>query len=166
MQATTGRVIESSDPLHPYALRLLAEAAVEARALYPELFSADAPAPTNLPLAEREIYLLAWQDGQAVGCGALRERDAFTGELRRMFVTCVARRDGVARALLADLEQQARLLGYQRLVLETGARQAAAIALYRACGWRRITAYGPYVGDPMSVCLGKTLARARFSTGR
>lgn len=161
MQATTGRVIESSDPLHPHALRLLAEAAVEARALYPELFGDASPAPTNLPLAAREVYLLAWQDGHAVGCGALREHDAFTGEVRRMFVTQAARREGVARALLAALEQQAQALGYHRLVLETGARQAPAIALYRSSGWRRIAAYGPYVGDPMSVCLGKTLARRR-----
>jgi len=161
MQATTGRVIEASDPLNPHALRLLAEAAVEARALYPELFAPDGPAPTNLPLAEREIYLLAWQECQAVGCGALREHDTFTGEVRRMFVTHRARREGVARALLADLEQQAQSLGYHRLLLETGARQTAAIALYRSCGWRRIAAYGPYVGDPMSVCLGKTLSRRR-----
>ena len=78
-----------------------------------------------------------------------------------MFVTHRARREGVARALLADLEQQAQSLGYHRLLLETGARQTAAIALYRSCGWRRIAAYGPYVGDPMSVCLGKTLSRRR-----
>lgn len=161
MQATTGRVIEASDPLHPHALRLLAEAAVEARALYPELFASAAAAPTNLPLAEREIYLLAWQDGHAVGCGALRAHDAFTGEVRRMFVTRSARRDGVARAVLADLEHQAQALGYHRLVLETGARQTAAISLYRSCGWRRVAAFGPYVGDPMSVCLGKTLTRQR-----
>ncbi len=161
MQATTGRVIEASDPLHPHALRLLAEAAVEARALYPELFGDDSPAPTNLPLGEREVYLLAWQDGQALGCGALREHDAFTGEVRRMFVTLAARRDGVARELLSALESQARSLGYHRLVLETGARQTAAIALYRGCGWRRVPAYGAYVGDPMSVCLGKALPRTR-----
>ena len=158
-QATTTLLIESSDPQHPQALRLLAEAALEARALYPELFAPDTPAPGNPPLREREVYLLAWRDGRAVGCGALRQHNTFTAELRRMFVSRSARRDGVARALLARLEAEARGLGYRQLVLETGVRQAPAIALYRGCGWRRVAPFGSYVGDPMSVCFGKRLSR-------
>jgi putative acetyltransferase len=153
--------IEAVDPQHPQALALLAEAAVEARALYPDLFAPAAPPPVNPPLGARDLYLLALRDGRAVGCGALRENDALTGELRRMFVTRAARRDGVARALLERLEQEALAFGYRRLVLETGARQQAAIALYSRCGWRRIAAYGPFVGDPMSVCFGKSLQSRR-----
>ena len=158
MQATSNLLIEASDPQHAQALRLLGEAALEARALYPELFAPAAPPPTNPPLREREVYLLAWREGQAVGCGALRQYDAFSGELRRMFVTRGARRDGVARALLERLEAEAQALDYRRLVLETGARQQAAIALYSGCGWRRIAAYGSYIGDAGSVCFGKALA--------
>lgn len=157
MQATAALLIEAVNPQHPQALALLAEAALEARALYPELFAADAPAPSNAPLRAREVYLLATRDGQALGCGALQQHDAFTGELRRMFVTRAARRYGVARALLSRLEHEARRHGYRHLVLDTGARQQAAIALYSGCGWRRIAAWGPYVGDPMSVCFGKAL---------
>jgi hypothetical protein len=63
--------------------------------------------------------------------------------------------------LLVHLEREAQVLGYRHLVLETGVRQQAAIALYGGCGWRRIAAYGTYVGDPMSVCFGKTLASRR-----
>jgi GNAT superfamily N-acetyltransferase len=161
MQATAALQIEAVDPQHPQALVLLREAAREARKLYPELFAAEAPAPTNSPLRPREIYLLAWRDGRALGCGALRQRDEFTGELQRMFVTRSARRDGVARALLAQLERDARQHGYRQLVLETGVRQAPAIALYSGCGWRRIAAYGTFVGDPTSVCFGKALPLRR-----
>ena len=150
-------VIEAVDPQHLQALALLAEAAIEARALYPDLFAHDSPPPTNGPLGEREVYLLAWRDGIAVGCGALRRIDSRTGEIRRMFVTGAARREGVARALLARLEAEAIALGYRRLLLETGLRQKPAMALYRASGWRRTAAWGPYVGDPTSVCFGKTL---------
>ncbi len=158
MQATTSLLIDAVDPQHPQALALLGEAALQARALYPELFALDAPAPSNPPLRTREVYLLAWRDGRAIGCGALRQHDTFTGELRRMFVTRDARRDGVARALLARLEREAQAHGYRQLLLETGRRQTPAIALYSGCGWRRIAPYGPYAGDPMSVCFGKTLA--------
>ena len=150
-------VIEPVDPLHLQALALLAEAGIEARALYPELFAPDSPAPTNGPLGEREVYLLAWRDGVAVGCGALRRVDGATGELRRMFVTRQARREGVGRALLARLEADAIALGYRKLVLESGIKQKPAMALYRASGWRRIKAYGPFVDDPTSVCFGKSM---------
>jgi GNAT superfamily N-acetyltransferase len=132
-------VIEPVDPLHLQALTLLAEAGIEARALYPELFAPDSPAPTNGPLGEREVYLLAWREGV------------------RMFVTRQARREGVGRALLARLEADAIALGYRKLVLETGIKQKPAMALYRASGWRRIKAYGPFVDDPTSVCFGKTM---------
>jgi GNAT superfamily N-acetyltransferase len=150
-------VIEPVDPMHLQALALLAEAGREARALYPELFAAGSPPPTNAPLGEREVYLLAWREGVAVGCGALRRLDQHRGELRRMFVTQHARREGVGRALLARLEAEALALGYRRLLLETGTRQKPAAALYRAAGWRRIPPYGNFVGDPTSVCFGKTL---------
>jgi putative acetyltransferase len=150
-------VIETVDPLHLQALALLAEAAREARGLYPELFADGSPAPTNTPLGEREVYLLAWREGVAVGCGALRRLDGQRGEIRRMFVTQQARRDGVGRALLARLEADALALGYRRLLLETGLQQKPAMALYRAGGWRRIPPYGNFVGDPTSVCFSKTL---------
>lgn len=158
MHAAHTLVIEAVDPRHAQALALLGEAAREARVLYPELFGAGAPTPMNPPARTREVYLVASRDGKALGCGALRQRDAFTGEVLRMFVTRSARRDGVARALLARLEHEARQHGYRELVLETGARQQPAIALYSGSGWRRIPAYPPYVGDPMSVCMGKALS--------
>lgn len=161
MHATRSLLIEAVDPRHPQALALLGEAAREARALYPELFGPGAPAPTNPPPRARETYLIACRDGKALGCGALRQRDAFTGEVLRMFVTRSARRDGIARALLAQIEDDARRHGYRELVLETGSRQLPAIALYSGCGWRRIAAYPPYVGDPMSVCMGKSLSARR-----
>jgi len=157
MHATAALVIEAIDPHHPQAIGLLSEAAREARKLYPELFAPDAPTPTNPPLRSREVYLLASRDGRALGCGALRERDAFTGELHRMFVTHSARRGGVARALLARLEHDARLHGYRQLVLETGAHQHPAVALYGSCGWRRVAAFGAYASDPLSICFGKAL---------
>lgn len=163
--ATPPLAIDRADPQHLQALALLAEAGIEARALYPELFAPDSPAPTNAPLGEREVYLLAWREGVAVGCGALRRVDAGTGEIRRMFVTRVARGEGVARALLARLEADAIALGYRRLVLETGVRQRAALALYRSAGWRRVAAYGAFVDDPMSVCLGKSLRRVTTRSG-
>lgn len=152
--------IRAVDPLGAHALTLLAQAAAEARALYPELFAADSPQPTNTPLRPGEVYLVACLDDVPVACGALRRLDASTAEVRRMFVARDARRRGLARAMLDALEQAAVALGYDTLRLETGFRQQPAIALYESAGFARIPPFGAYVGDPTSVCLARRLPRA------
>jgi len=107
----------------------------------------------------RGAFLVAYRDGVPVGCGALRLLDEETAELKRMYVSPEARGTGVGRRLVAALEAEARRLGVRRLVLETGIRQVAALALYRATGFHRIPLYGEYRLSPQtSVCLGKELA--------
>jgi putative acetyltransferase len=151
--------IESIDPQHADAQTLLHEAGVEARALYPKLFAAHSPPPSNPPLRAREVYLIARREGIVVACGALRQVDAVTAELHRMLVTTVQRRQGIGRLVVHALEAHAQRLGYRRLLLETGKQQKAAMSLYAACGFKRTEAYGPYVGDDGSVCYGKALAQ-------
>jgi GNAT superfamily N-acetyltransferase len=75
-----------------------------------------------------------------------------------MFVSPAVRGQGLGRALVEALETEARRLGAKRLVLETGTRQHAALALYERCGFRPIPLYGEYLTSPTtSVCLGKVL---------
>ena len=106
----------------------------------------------------RGAFLVVHRDGTPVGCGAVRLLDAETAELKRMYVAPSARGTGLGRRLVAALEAEARALGVRRLVLETGVRQAAALALYRATGFDPIPLYGEYCLSPeTSVCLGKDL---------
>jgi len=105
-------------------------------------------------------FLVAWLDGEPVGCGALRA--LLTGvpgvcEIKRMYTVPSARRNGVSRRILTALEAAARDLGYRRIQLETGIRQPEAIALYESAGWHRIEPYGQYAADPLSVCYAKDL---------
>jgi ribosomal protein S18 acetylase RimI-like enzyme len=75
-----------------------------------------------------------------------------------MYVAPAARGTGLGRRLVAALEAEARALGVRRLVLETGVKQDAALALYRATGFLPIRLYGEYCLSPeTSVCLGKDL---------
>ncbi len=75
-----------------------------------------------------------------------------------MYVIPTARGTGLGRRLVTALEKEARALGVRRLVLETGVRQEAALALYRATGFHPIPLYGEYCLSPeTSVCLGKEL---------
>jgi GNAT superfamily N-acetyltransferase/SAM-dependent methyltransferase len=105
----------------------------------------------------RGVFLIARLGGEAVGCGAVRALDDGVAEIKRMYTRPAARGKGVARALLAALEVQARSLGATRLVLETGERQRAAVALYVRAGFEEIPPFGEYVDSPLSVCYGKPL---------
>jgi putative acetyltransferase len=108
----------------------------------------------------RGTFLVVHRAGVAMGCGALRLLDAQTAELKRMYVAPLARGTGLGRRLVAALEAEARALGVRRLVLETGTRQEAALALYRKLGFAPIPLYGEYCLSPeTSVCLGKDLGR-------
>jgi len=60
--------------------------------------------------------------------------------------------------VLTPLGSHASWIGYRRLVLETGNRQGAAVALYEQAGYQRIAPFGPHVGDPTSLCFERVLA--------
>jgi putative acetyltransferase len=102
-------------------------------------------------------FLVAYLRGVPVGCGAIRKLDPQDAEIKRMYVDPAARGHGVGRRLLAALEAEAGGLEVARVVLETGLRQHAAIALYRGCGFEHIAPFGQYVDSPVSVCMAKTI---------
>jgi putative acetyltransferase len=148
--ASRRAVIRAVDPQGEVALSLLREAAIDVRPLYAA--KAGPPWPKNSALGPRDVYVVAFLDGVAVGCGSIRQLDGATAEIQRMYVHRDHRRRRIGQAVLAHLEDEARRLGYSRLRLETGDRQAAAMAFYEASGYRRIGAFGKYANDPTSVC--------------
>jgi GNAT superfamily N-acetyltransferase len=103
------------------------------------------------------VFLVGWADGEPVACGGLRRHDDATAEVKRMFVSRGHRRRGYARAVLAALEEQARSLGYSRVVLETGLGQPEALALYPSSGYQPIAGFGHYRRSPLSRSFGKDL---------
>lgn len=123
------------------------------------------PADRHFALSPEQVtggggtFLVARMAGEPVGCAALRRIDNTTGELKRMYVTPASRGLGIGRRLLAELERYAVELGLQRLVLETGADQPEALALYEHAGFTRIDRFGEYVDSPASICLGKPIDR-------
>jgi GNAT superfamily N-acetyltransferase len=154
------------DPQSGDALSLLREAAIEARALYPDAVLSDAPWPTNAPSGARGAYVVAYLDQQPVACGALREIDLVCAEVRRMYVVRERRRHRIGYAVLSHLVAEARRLGYRRLRLETGHKQAPAMALYEAFGFRRISPFGKYENDPTSVCFELLLVESAYFSHR
>ena len=102
--------------------------------------------------------VVAYIDGQAVGCGAFKPFEAGKSvEVKRMYVLESHRGKGIAGLILAELEKWAFELGYPQSVLETGKRQPEAIALYTKHGYHVIENYGQYKGIENSVCFMKSL---------
>ena len=109
-------------------------------------------------VTDRLVFLVARIGNRPVACGAVRELDAATGEIKRMFVRPEHRGQGVARAILAALEVRAVELGYSTLRIETGSRQPEAVGLYTSAGYVAIPPFGKYVGNPYSHCFEKRLS--------
>ena len=84
------------------------------------------------------VYLVGYRSGVAVCGGGIKRLPDGACEIKRMYVIPSARRSGVARALLAALEDAARGMGYRIARLDTGARQPHAQAFYQASGYRRV----------------------------
>ena len=100
------------------------------------------PSATAAAMAPPEgAFLIAYVDGEPVGCAGMVRLDERTGEVKRMYVAPEARGHGLAKHLLASLEDAARAAGYDRMRLDTSAAQPEAQALYESCGYRPIEPY-------------------------
>jgi GNAT superfamily N-acetyltransferase len=83
------------------------------------------------------LLLVATLHGEPVGCGALRfEQDH--AQIKRMWVADGVRGLGIGRRLLAELEQQARVLRKTTVRLETNKALTEAVTMYRAHGYREV----------------------------
>ena len=78
-----------------------------------------------------------------VGCIALRPLTNDTAELKRLWVRPEARGTGAGRLLVGEAIQQARLVGYARVQLDTTPGMEAAQALYTSFGFIGIPPYRP-----------------------
>lgn len=97
-------------------------------------------------------FWTAWDDGQLLGCGALRELDAQHGEIKSLRTAQAHLGKGVASAILSHLVQEAGRRAYRRLSLETGSGPAfdAAHRLYLKFGFSYCGPFGSYRDDPFS----------------
>ena len=101
--------------------------------------------------------VVIFDNDEAVACGAIKELDTKSMEVKRMFTLPEKRGKGLASAILRELETWSKELGYEKTVLETGKKQVEAVALYNKCGYKIIPNYGQYIGVDNSVCFEKIL---------
>jgi|SRR5579862_1239802 len=90
--------------------------------------------------------LLAIQEGatgaeEPFGCAALRKFEQDTCELKRLYVRPSFRGQGAGRELVKVLIEEARSIGYRRMLLDTLPSMLEAHKIYRMLGFREIPAY-------------------------
>jgi GNAT superfamily N-acetyltransferase len=138
------------------AASLAAAVREELRTMYDDLdvdrpdMPAAGPAELGPP---RGTFLVGFtEDGEPVCCGGVKGLPDGACEIKRMYVAPEHRGRGVARELLAALEDAARSLGYATARLDTGPRQAHAERIYRESGYRPI---GNFNANPIASFFGE-----------
>lgn len=133
-------VTELVHPDDPRAVPVLTDLLREYDARYGDLFGSATEEMDRYPAAEftppTGAFLLLLEDGAAVAGGAYRaHEDPGTAEVKRMWTSRDHRRRGLARRVLAELQQHAAAAGYTRAFLTTGPLQPEARELYLSAGW-------------------------------
>jgi putative acetyltransferase len=98
-------------------------------------------------------FLSGWEEGNLVGCGALKELDSLNGEIKSMRTASSYLRKGVARQILRHIIKQGKEGNYRRLSLETGSIAAfePARKLYENFGFVYCELFADYEDNPNSV---------------
>lgn len=140
-------IISPADPDAPEARACLSAYLALLHRRIPGITAAHVPDPD--PEADHYrpptgAFLLARVQDRAVACVALKRIDPATGEVKRLWVAEAARGKGLARAMMAAIEAEARTLGFTRLRLDTNENLPEAIALYRRLGWTECAPFTPF----------------------
>lgn len=101
--------------------------------------------------------IVCFDDNEAIGCGAFKQYDETTVEIKRMFVKPSYRAKGAATKVLQELEKWAIENNFSSAILETVKNQPEAVALYKKNGYTIIPNFGQYKNVENSICMHKIL---------
>ena len=104
-------------------------------------------------LKDRDIrFFTLREDGELLGCGALKRLELGHGEIKSMRTANSALGRGIGKALLDHIVAAARAEGMFRLSLETGSTEqfSAALRLYEREGFEPGGAFAGYADTPFT----------------
>ncbi len=155
LRAATVR-LELIAPDHPFAAASMAAYFAELDDRFADGFDPGTGADESLRHLRRPDggFMVALDGDEAVGCGGFQrielaspyDNSAPTAEVKRMWVHPERRGLGLGRRLLQALEDDARAVGYRRVVLDTNSALTEAITMYESHGYQSIERYNdnPY----------------------
>lgn len=131
-----------TSPLDPLAVPLIEELTYEYDSRYGSFYDAEG-ATKEMNRYSPDVFapphgnfLLLLREGKAIAGGAfMQHEDDGTTEFKRIWTHSDYRRQGLARKVLLELEEQAARQGYRRVYLTTGFRQPEAVGLYLTNGY-------------------------------
>jgi GNAT superfamily N-acetyltransferase len=102
-----------------------------------------------------EVCSLPLMTRGAAGCVALRPFSGDCCEMKRLYVRPAYRGDGTGRNMVERIIDEARRIGYSRMVLDTLPQLDSATRLYDSMGFLR---RAPYYGTPLADTIFMELA--------
>ncbi|MEU5084841.1 MULTISPECIES: GNAT family N-acetyltransferase [Streptomyces] len=141
---------------HPDARRLTRVLRADQLRLYGFADDPDTTPGTDFD-PPRGLFLVASIGDEPVGCGGVRLLDEDTAEIKRMYVTDQACGQGIGRYLLEHLERHSTSCGATQIMLETGRRNTAALALYHRAGYVPCPSYVPGRDQGVNRAMTKTI---------
>jgi putative acetyltransferase len=104
-------------------------------------------------------FWTVWENGELMGCGALKELDSQHAEIKSMRTSSSHLRKGVASHLLNHIIEEANHRRYRRLSLETGSMEAfePARRLYAKFGFEYCGPFADYIEDPNSIFMTREI---------
>jgi GNAT superfamily N-acetyltransferase len=130
---------ERADASTPPASDLLEAMIVDLEPLYGRIDVPEAPSAGPADFSPPGgSFLVGFEHGRPICCGGIKRLPDGACEIKRMYVVPDARGRGVAKALLAALEDEARALGYTIARLDTGPQQPHAERMYREAGYEGV----------------------------
>jgi len=104
-------------------------------------------------------FWCVWEDQALCGCGALKELDPGSGEIKSMRTRAAHVRRGIGQFVLDEIIRVANTRGYRHLYLETGTGPAfaAAHSLYLKNGFAWCGAFGDYTATDFNVFMVRAL---------
>ena len=112
--------------------------------------------PYNLSESISNV-LIAYADGKAVGCAGLKRYSGQDVEIKRVWVEPEWRGKHIATALMDQIEDKARQMGFNRAILQTRPIMPGAVGLYESRGYILIENYPPYDKLDGAICMALDL---------
>jgi ribosomal protein S18 acetylase RimI-like enzyme len=155
---SNGITIGEEDPYTPDAMHLMDELSDALESITGN--SGRSSFNLNDVCGQQATFVIARNDdGEAVGCGAIRPIDNTMAEVKRMYAK--EKGMGVGAKVLSYLEIKALEMGYSVLRLETRSVNHRAVEFYENRGYYQIPNYGKYVNRPEAVCFEKQLIKRK-----